>query len=221
MDRAIAIKNMTESLKKVGKQNQSTIWKGGSYTTAKQVGNYKIEFINEYKHEPPIEIESQQLIVWSPKEPCMSIAIDRRDNDATLNTVMYSANCTIDGKMVHGSGTKEMIKFVLRLLQFKGVRSITLTDNSKFNCREIKVDLSVHYFIKYGMTWYEKNFGFKIAPKFEKEYEDAKQSRATNPSLSFLQSQPCDYYTPVQVAKIKEDYGINFFSKVYWVKRLQ
>ena len=85
------------------------VHKGGSYETAETIDNYKVEIVDDGNYE--------MIFIRSPTRPCIVVDLDKRNNYAALNTVEYDKECTVDGKMKRGSGTKEMVNFTIDFLK--------------------------------------------------------------------------------------------------------
>ena len=188
--------------------------KGGSYDTAEtMIGKYKVEIVDEPEYE--------QIFIWNPIRPCIFIDLDKRNHYAALNSVEYDQSCTIDGKMKRGSGTKEMIDFALNLLKKRGVKNVQLMDKSKIVCNGKEISLKLMYFLKYGETWYEKNFGFKPEAKYQTKYEEVKKRRLEKLDVELLKNAPCDEFTDdllddILVPKTK----FSFHGNIVWEKIL-
>jgi hypothetical protein len=161
---------------------KSGIMKGGNYTTAKQIGEYKIEYFDDD--------DETQLTIWNPDRPCIVIVLIKELETAVLNLVEYDQRCTIDGRMEKGVGTRKMIQFALDLIKEAGAKKVELSDKSSVICDGKKIKLGPMYFLKNGQTWYEKYFGFQ--PIRNKElYLKSKKIRE---ELD-LTDNPCSYFT--------------------------
>lgn len=132
---------------------KSGFMKGGNYTTAKQIGEYKIEYFDDD--------DETQLTIWNPDRPCIVIVLIKELETAVLNLVEYDQRCTIDGRMEKGVGTRKMIQFALDLIKEAGAKKVELSDKSSVICDGKKIKLGPMYFLKNGQTWYEKYFGFQ------------------------------------------------------------
>lgn len=162
---------------------KSAHMKGGSYLTAKQVGNYKVEYFDDDNE--------LQLTIWNPDRPCIVIVLIKDIETAILNLVEYDTRCTTDGRMERGTGTRKMITFALDLIKESGAKSVQLDDRATVICSDgTQVKLGPMYFFKTGQTWYEKYFGFQ--PIRNKElYLKAKEIRKT----LGVSDKPCNYFT--------------------------
>lgn len=204
---------MLNSLKSLGRNEQwSRYMSGGGYTDAVTVGKYKIE-TNETD-------EDIRYFIWNPKRPCVNMVIDKQDRTAVLDAVKYDKDCTIDGNMKRGEGTREMVDFSLALLKKTGATHVYLTDKSTINCNGDEIELGSMYFLKYGCTWYEKHFGFQPTSKFAKLYNQAKQKREKMLDTEFLSKQPCEFYTFDTVIEIFQHIGFVNFHSIAWVREL-
>jgi hypothetical protein len=179
--------------------------KGGNYQTAIQLGDYKVEYFDD-------ETETQ-LTIWNPDRPCIVIVLLKDMEMAVLNVVKYDQRCTIDGRMEKGVGTRNMIKFALDLIKNAGAKSIQLDDDSTVKCNGKNIKLGPMYFLKYGVTWYEKYFGFQ--PLQNKEiYKRAKDIQKT----LGLEDKPCDYFTDEVVYELMHKTGLDKVIGNGWEK---
>lgn len=187
---------------------------GANYANAKQLGNYKAEFY---------EIDSSTLhfILWADeRKRCVDVILHSPENIASLSLLEYNPSCSVDGKMKHGKDTRDMLFFTLRFLKKKGIREVSLMDNSRIECNGTKIHLAPMYFLKYGQTWYEKYFGFKPTEKYKDKYEEMKRRRETMLSVSHLSQMPCDFFTEDVVDNLFEHIGFVFLEKIEWTKKL-
>jgi hypothetical protein len=198
-----------ESFYALGRDTQLSRYRGGAYKDSIQFGKYMVEFTEDDS--------DSQLIIWNPDRPCLNASIDRSDKVAVLNTANYDPRCTIDGNMARGEGTREMIRFFLKLLKEKGSESVELSDKSTVICNGIKIRLGLMYFFKFGETWYEKYFGFKPTEKYRSKYEAVKQKRYLVGDLS---NKPCDYFTDDIIDNLVNKVGFGFFYNISWKKVL-
>jgi hypothetical protein len=76
------------------------------------------------------------------------------------------------------------------------------------------------YFLKYGVTWYEKYFGFEPESKYKKVYNDAKKSRIDLLDIGFVSTQPCDFFDFETLTEIFKYMRISGFSEIVWTKKL-
>ncbi len=199
---------MIQSLQALGKREQLRryVCKGGGYEDAIQYDKYKVEFFNDER--------DMRFILWNPNRPCVVAVIDKRDKLAVIDDVEYSPTCSVDGRMKKGEGTREMLKFVFRLLKEHGAVTVQLSDKSTVVCNGVKVRLGLMYFFKYGETWYEHHFGFKPAETYREKYEQMKRKR---PDLS---AKPCDYFTDDVIDELVNSIGFGFFYNISWEKSL-
>lgn len=183
--------------------------RGGSYLTAEQIGDYKVEY-----HDDSDEL---QLTIWNPDRPCVVIVLLKELETAVLNLVEYDMRCTIDGKMEQGKGTRDMINFALRLIKTKGAKRVELDDRSTVICKTNgkRVKLGPFYFFRNGVTWYEKYFGFQ--PIRNKElYQKAKEIWKTLGTAD----KPCDYFTEDILDDLMEKVKFNKINDYGWERIL-
>jgi hypothetical protein len=195
------------SLKRLGRTERWAGYLGGSYETARTIGDYKVEF------STPAE-GATQIIIWNRVNPCISIYI--ADEEAVLNTLRYSPHCTIDGQMKRGEGTKKMLEFAFGLAKEHGAKTVQLQDESTVQCGDETILLGPFYFFQYGTTWYEKHFGFYPIPKYRAEYEHAKElwKKLEIGDVSCLE------FTDAKVNRFTFKHFDMLFSPVVWEKTL-
>ena len=200
------------TLTRLGFEDAWIRYRGGSYTTAETIGNYKVEF----EEQPSGDL---QFIVWNPDTPCLTIYIHTDSQTAVLNAVQYSPQCTLDGRMKRGEGTRAMLTFAFELAKSRGAKRIQLQDESTITCETGEtVKLGPFTFIRTGMTWYERHFGFKPLPEFQEEYAKAKQLRKTL-SIDDLREKPCSYFDRKTTAGILRQLELDF-GDIVWEKSL-
>lgn len=80
---------------------------------------------------------------------------------AHLSHLYYSTECTVNGAMSAGEGTRQMVRTALSHVveQHPFVQRVRLTDMSTVHCNGSSVPLAPLYMSLYGQTWYEKAFG--------------------------------------------------------------
>lgn len=199
---------LKNSIKNVGRTEVWGRYNGGGFNHSEIVDDYRIELNNEKK--------DLRMFIWSRTRPCMNIVLSKEDNIAVMDGVYYNPGCTIDGHMIRGEGTRKMVNFAIKYIKSKGAKEILLSDNSDVPCNGKTVRLGPMYFLKFGVTWYEKYFGFKPTEEYAKEYEMAK---ILQKQLN-LQDKPCDYFTNKVVDAIFNEIGMSFFYKIAWFKKL-
>lgn len=202
------------AMMRMGKHEYCKKFRAGSYTDAQIIEDYKVEFVRQE--------DSLGILIWNPIEPCVHIVIHDKDPVASLIWVGYDSKCTTQGNMPRGTGTQKMLSFALRLAKEHGATHIELMDDAKIDCGDTKIDLSPMYFLQKGMTWYEAKFGFQPRDEFKVEYEEMKRNRATMLDISFLQSQPCAYFTRDRVRTLlrKLDGDRDVFYRSSWILSL-
>lgn len=202
-------------LKRLGRDNHwlKHAMAGGGESTIRIIENYKIE-IREDDKEVWFVIKSKDV-------DCIRASLYKDDNTASLLTAKYDAGCTIDGNMVRGEkGTRKMIHIALDLLKEYGATSVALMDNSTVPCEGEDIDLGAMYFLKYGMAWYEKYFGFQPTERHRKAYEQAKEMRLRYLDTEKLKDLPCSYFTDEFIDDLFDHIKLKIFYRIEWVKHL-
>ena len=113
-----------------------------------------------------------------------------------------------------------MVQFALDYLRDNGATTVSLTDKSTIECNGVEVELGPMSFLKYGMTWYEKYFGFQPAPRFQKMYIEAKNRREQMLQTELLSTQPCDFYDFETINDIFAYIGFVNFHSIEWTRDL-
>ena len=185
---------------------------GGGPTETRIIDGYKVEIITDD--------EATKFLIKSNRIHCIEMSIYKDDNVASFLTAMYDPGCTIDGKMVRSEGTRKMIQIGLDLLKEYGAASVAMTDTSNIPCEGKDISLGPMYFLKYGMTWYEKYFGFKPAERHRESYEKAKEMRKKHLNTEKLKELPCSYFTDEFVGKMFAHIGFTNFYIIEWIKPL-
>ena len=200
---------MVNSLKLMGRTDQwSRYMTGGGYTDAMEIENYNVEI-----QEDDRDI---RMFLWNRKRPCVTMVIDKEDKVAVIDTIEYNPECTVDGRMQRGEGTRDMITFALKLLKNSGATTVQLTDKSSVVCEGEKIRLGLMYFFKYGQTWYEKYFGFQPEAKYAERYNRAKEIQKT----LGLETKPCTYFTNDVLDDLLAETKLVFLSNIVWEKDL-
>jgi len=165
---------------------------------------------------------TKRFIIWgSTRFRCVDV-VAYPDGTSVLN-VEYDSKCTTRGNMERGDGTKNMLNFTFKMLKLLGVKSVHITDTAKTTCRgtTVKVMLGPMYFLKHGMTWYEKYFGFVPSPRHVEDVRIIKESRLQTLDIPALESKPCEEFTDDFIA---DQLGLlargTRFQLVEWVKYL-
>jgi hypothetical protein len=185
---------------------------GGGETHTRIIDGYKVEITND--------AEATKFIIKSDRIHCIEMSLYKDDNTASFLTAMYDAGCTIDGNMVRGEGTRKMIQIGLNLLKEFGATNVSMTDTSNIPCEGKNIRLGEMYFLKYGMTWYEKYFGFKPAERHRAFYEEAKKMRKKHLDIANLKELPCSYFTDEFVHRQFARIGFTHFQLIEWTKPL-
>jgi hypothetical protein len=168
------------------------VTRGGRYEDAVTIGKYKVQYDRDNGNT--------RMLIWSPDMPCVSILI-HSDELATLDMLHYDRHCEVDGRMVKGNGTREMLKFAFNLLRKEGVKTIQLSDRSSVMCGRQKIPLGFYYFLLHGKTWYERYFNF-YPVTYVKNYEKAKELREELLDIDVLKQQSCDFFTNERLEEI-------------------
>ena len=199
---------LKNSIKNVGRTEEWGRYNGGGFNNSEIIDIYRVELNNEEK--------DLRMFIWSKSRPCINIVLSKEDNVAVMDGVYYNPGCTIDGRMLRGEGTRKMVNFAINYIKSKGAKEIQLSDNSDVPCNGKMISLGAMYFLKFGVTWYEKYFGFKPIERFAKDYESAK---ILQKQLN-LQDKPCDYFTDSVVNKLLSKIELGIFYKIGWFKKL-
>jgi hypothetical protein len=202
---------MYTALKTMGMDDVWRRYRGGGYTEAHQIGPYRIERANDK--------DDTRIILWNPTRPCVTMVIDRTNNEAAMDAVEYDPDCTSPEKMKRGEGTRAMVDFCLEYLRGERVKKVQLTDRSTIRCNGVRVNLSVMYFLKYGHTWYEKYFGFRPRPDYAEEYEELKEARKLL-DIELVQQQPCESFTRSLLRQLPIKINLDFLQVMVWEKTL-
>ena len=177
------------------------------------------ETIGEYKVDYDIDEHITRILIWNPTEPCMVIALGNGDDrTASIDAIKFNPKCTIDGRMKRGDGTRKMIQFGIDLARKRGATQISLSDNSTIVCDGKKIDLGAMYFLKYGMTWYEKYFGFQPSERHRTAYENAKENRQRKLDIEKLKELPCSEFTDDFIDDMFDHIKLKIFHRIEWVK---
>lgn len=202
-------------LKRTGREEQWIHYMvGGGYEECETIGDYCVEYDDKDEY-------SRRFLILNPTEPCLVIAIDKKyDKTASMDSVKFNPKCTIDGKMKRGDGTRKMIQFGIDLARKEGASQVSIMDNSTIDCEGQKIDLPGMYFLKYGMTWYEKYFGFKPAERFQKSYAKAKDMREKLLDVKKLQEEKCDFFTDDTIQELLAIIRFTNFYKFEWILKL-
>lgn len=200
---------MFVSLRALGRNEQVKRYTGGRYQDAETIGNYKVEFDDDEK--------DFRALLWNPDRPCVVVSLDKVDKLGVIDSIEYDSGCTVNGHMQHGKETRDMIDFMIELLRAHGATRVQLTDKSTVQCGHT-VKLGLMHFIKYGMTWYEKYFGFRPVGNEVSTYEEAKRRRETM-NIVFLQQQSCEYFA-IHEKDLSAQVGLDRLPYISWEKTL-
>lgn len=121
--------------------------------------------------------------------------------------------------MKRGEGTRDMLAVAFDIAKSRGAERIQLQDESTITCDSGEtIKLGPFSFIRTGMTWYEKHFGFKPLPEFQEEYDVAKHLRKQLP-LDDLRAKPCSYFDRKTTGRILRELDLDF-GDIVWEKSL-
>jgi len=177
-------------------------YRGGSYDTAIERSGYKIELEEEGD-------KYKRVLLWSPTQPCFVADLDMSDKVAVLLRLEYSSSCSEDG-------TKKMINFMFSFLKELGATKVQLQDESTIMCNGKEVSLMWFSFMKYGQTWYERNFGIHPTERHLQKYETVKD----NWRRSNYGPLPCEAFTDDFVDKLAKELDFTFYRNIVWEKDL-
>jgi len=212
MSKAKLHSKMFVSLRALGRTEQVRRYTGGQYQDAVTIGDYKVEFDDDGR--------DFRALLWNPDRPCVVVSLDKVDTIAVIDSIEYDSRCTISGHMQRGKETRDMIDFMIELLRAHGATRTQLTDKTTIRCKDgHTVKLGLMYFIKYGMTWYEKYFRFHPVGDEVTTYENAKQKRLLM-DIPFLQRQSCEYFA-VHEKELSKQVGLDRLPYISWEKTLE
>jgi hypothetical protein len=124
-----------------------------------------------------VEDETISISIGSKRRPmCMLILIDSPDaTTATLQSVSYDERCSSNEPMPRKIGTRAMVKGAFACIQmlFPKIETLSLTDETTFECNGKKVANANMSFILHGKTWYERAFGAE--PVDKENYEELRR----------------------------------------------
>ena len=181
---------------------------GGGFKDAEIIGDYRVQFNDDGK--------DLRMFIWSKTRPCINVVMSKSDSVAVMDGVYYNPGCTVSGQMLRGEGTRKMVDFAIKYIKSKGAKEIVLSDNSSVDCNGTMIRLGPMYFLKFGVTWYEKYFGFKPTAEYYEQYEAAKNGQ----KLLNLRDKPCDYFTNAVVDDLFLQLGMVYFYKIAWYKKV-
>ena len=131
---------------------------------------YKMEIdgeIFQLLHTKIGDREYCQIIDKKGKD-CVLLSIDNEDaeRELLLSGLSFRQNCSVQGMMKRGTGTRNMIQSLLifAMYIFPNMDSIVFSDDSFFDCElpgektRISIPLHSFSFLLYGKTWYERTF---------------------------------------------------------------
>lgn len=182
---------------------------GGGDTETRIINGYKVDIINDD--------EATKFLIKSNRIHCIEMSLYKNDNTASFLASMYDPGCTIDGNMVRSEGTRKMIHIGLDLLKEFGAKEVAMTDTSNIPCEGKDISLGAMYFLKYGMTWYEKYFSFKPDERHRDSYENAKKMRKKHLDIEMLKDLPCSHFTDKFIQDNFAKIGFTNFYIIQWI----
>ena len=139
---------------------------------------------------------------------CMIIAIDSNvSTEAYIDRVEYNEACIKEGVLEETGGTYKLVKSALWsvILIFPLIQCFRFKDNSYLYCEKKsklhKLNLAYDYVIKYGQTWYEKNFSATLPESLFNLYKKSLDI-LNNPLVSYEQ-------------QVKEAHYIQEYESIY------
>lgn len=202
-------------LRRLNVQHTDFRFAGGGRETLHRIQAYTVSYI-------VYDDQYNRFTIWDVHGlTCVDAYVDKQDMTATMN-LQYKNTCTVDGRMERGRGTRDMINFAFRFLKANGIKSVHIMDEATVPCKGKRVLLGAMYFLKHGVTWYEKTFGFVPAPRCVKWVEKARESRLRILNIPALQTAPCDIFTDdwVNMMFSRLDGGRDFLHRTEWIKYL-
>lgn len=98
----------------------------------------------------------------TPQGPCMELSYDlRKPKRINLESLVYDARCSTDGKLQKGGGTLEMVNSIFAICkrEMPEAERIFFKDVSDFDCQGERIILANYSLLIHGYTWYERHFG--------------------------------------------------------------
>ena len=132
------------------------------YTNKIQNGGHITE-IDNFIFEEDYEEDERTSIFIGKKYECVIAFIDKQTPHLVwLEFFSYHQNCNINKDLIHGEGTFKMMTTFIKYIKQKHpeIQFIKLSDKSEFICSDTKISLYKLYMLKYGKSYYEKQFGF-------------------------------------------------------------
>ncbi len=173
---------------------------------------------------PPVEIDGYrvrsyetekdlEMSIYNSDNHCVVFTLDKSDKVAVVSLVNYMRR---HAPIVDSENTVALVQFALNKIREHGGKCVRVMDRLLIDQPEnSKRILSLIYFIKYGMTWYEKHFGFQIDETHKKEHETSKELRNT---ISF--QEPYDYSNEQEMEYIRRmELSTLFYAA--WEKNLE
>jgi hypothetical protein len=131
-------------------------------------------------------LDLYETIFFGGTKRCVVLTVHIEDNICHIDGAGWHAYCNKEGNMPRSAkGTIDMIKTCIQFVftKYPKIKHVTLVDTSKIECNDgTEVSLGLHYIVKYGKTWYEKNFGVRLEdPKEALQYSEFLKSLKKSP----------------------------------------
>jgi hypothetical protein len=164
-----------------------------------------------------VPIQRCDYIVVGGRDRCVHLCVYWDDDVAHLQGLRSNENCSVDGDMQHGHGTRKMMMASLKFLcsLYVTLTGVTFRDTSCLTCHANKtLPLHIFHIAKYKKTWYQDKLG--AIPYDNETYFDA--LRALNARLDEPKTMSFDeFYTTYMTRNfrpvIKNDRAV--FEPVY------
>ena len=145
----------------------------------------------------------ERVIIHDSTQPYIAIDYDKLDKFAAFNRLCEDT----DDKM------KRAVEISLDLLKNRGAKTIQMYGTNEN-------ELDVINFFKYGETWYEQYFGFKlIRTNCIRRYDESKRRRKMLTYLDRIERAPSELFTEDILDVFKTIVGLSLYD-VIWEKTL-
>lgn len=141
-----------------------------------QIGNSQSFLLVTYE-----SLRTINMYVGGPNKWCINCELIKRDNEIKkigyLIKIRYDIQCSLEHSFVKGKDTKELVRFLLQYIHdtYPSVTDLSYNDLSTRSCDDgVDVNLAVMTYLYSEQTWYEKNFGSRIEPQYEREWNRIK-----------------------------------------------
>jgi hypothetical protein len=127
-------------------------------------------------------LKTINIYIGGPNKWCIYCELIKNDNTIKpigyLTKVRYDLQCSLEHSFVKGKDTKELVRFLIQYIHnnYPMVKDLLYNDLSTRTCDNgIDVNLAVMTYLYSEQTWYEKNFGSRVAPDYENEWNRIKR----------------------------------------------